>query len=102
MTTEQSGKINSIFQYINTVILTVVGIFAVMIFTTINKVRAEQEALKLIQADYGKELLRLKTVQDRNVTDISKLDARVVILEINYIDRLKEWVDQNYQRKLQK
>jgi hypothetical protein len=92
----------SILQYINTIILTTIGIFAFMIFTTVKNVREDQLSIQVKMETLKTEDLRLKTVQDRNVDDIQRLDARVVVLETNYIDRLKEWIDANYIRKAQK
>jgi hypothetical protein len=97
----QSNKINqtekriSFMQYLNTVILTCIGIVTMIIFLTLNGIRNEQ-------VEFGKELLRLKTVQDINVKNIENVDKRVTTLELNYLDYIKNWVDQNYQRKPQK
>lgn len=96
-----SGKLKTI-QYINTVILTIVGIFATLIFVTITNIRDEQQTITINQTEFEKELLRLKTVQDINVAGVKDLNSRLSTLELNYLDYIKTWVDQNYVRKLQK
>jgi hypothetical protein len=96
-----SGKLKTI-QYINTVILTIVGIFATLIFVTITNIRDEQQTITINQTEFEKELLRLKTVQDINVASVKDLNSRLNTLELNYLDYIKTWVDQNYVRKLQK
>jgi hypothetical protein len=85
----------SFLQYLNTVILTVIGCVTVIIFGTLTDVRSQQ-------VDFSKELLRLKTVQDINVGNVNSLEKRVNTLELNYLDYIKTWVDQNYVRKPQK
>jgi hypothetical protein len=99
--TIDNNKVGTL-QYINTVILTVVGIFAMLIFISINNVRSDQQTMALSQIEFGKELLRLKTVQDINVGSVKDLDKRVTTLELNYLDYIKTWVDQNYIRKPQR
>jgi hypothetical protein len=102
MTTEQNSNRVKFLQYLNTIILTVIGIFAIMIFTTVRSVRQDQTLLKATQEEYGKELLRLKTVQDINVAAIKDVASRISTLELNYLDYIKNWVDANYLRKPQK
>jgi hypothetical protein len=96
-----NGKISTL-QYINTVILTIVGIFAMLIFLSLKGVQSVQDSIKKDQVEYSKELLRLKTVQDINIANHAALDKRVTTLEFNYLDYIKTWVDQNYIRKPQR
>jgi len=79
-------------KYINTLILTFIFGFTVMCFTSINSV-------KTIQVEQGKELVRLKTVQDTNVTQVAFLNSRVSSLELNQMETIKNWVDLNFVRK---
>jgi hypothetical protein len=82
----------SILQYVNTAILTCIGIVAMMIFITTSKVKESQNYTSL-------ELVRMKTIQDINTNNIQQIDKRVTALELNYLDYIKTWVDQNFIRK---
>jgi hypothetical protein len=84
-----------VFQYLNTVLLTIICGFSMIIFLTVNNVKKEQQ----IQAT---ELVRLKTIQDLNVSNVAALNLRVTTLETNSFDVIKTWVDANYVRKPQK
>lgn len=95
MSTEQVEKRLSFMQYLNTVILTIIGTVTTVIFVMLTQIKNEQ-------VEYGKELLRLKTVQDINVNTIDAVAKRVTTLELNYLDYIKSWVDANYIRKPQK
>jgi hypothetical protein len=95
MPTPDVEKRNSFLQYINTGILTLIAIFATMIFITVGNIRD-------VQVDQKAEMLRLKTIQDINVSAIKSVESRVSTLELNYLDYIKNWVDQNYVRKPQK
>jgi hypothetical protein len=66
-----------------------------MIFITVVNIRD-------VQVDQKAEMLRLKTIQDINVSAIKSVESRVSTLELNYLDYIKNWVDQNYVRKPQK
>jgi hypothetical protein len=72
----------------------VIGIFTTIIFFMLNGIKTEQ-------SEFAKELLRIKTVQDINTSAISSVSARVSTLELNYLDYIKNWVDDNYVRKPQ-
>ena len=85
----------SFLQYLNTTILSIVGTITMVIFLTLN-------GIKVQQVEFAKELLRLKTIQDINVSNIKSVESRVTTLELNYLDYIKTWVDQNYLRKPQK
>jgi hypothetical protein len=102
MVTEGNNKRLTFLQYLNTTLLTLVGIFAFMIYTTVRNVRESQIELKLEMSELKTEDLRLKTIQDINVVNVENLNNRVNVLEVNYLDRLKEWIDANYTRKPQK
>ena len=102
MTPETIEKRITVMQYINTIILTAIGIFAFMIFTTVRDIGKEQEIIVRKQFVMETEDLRLKTTQDRNVSDIAELAARVTVLETNYLDKIKDWIDANYVRKVQR
>lgn len=79
-------------RYINTFILTFVLGFTIMCFTSINTV-------KVTQAEQGKELVRIKTIQDANTLSISTLNARVSAIEMNQMEAIKNWVEANFQRR---
>jgi len=92
---EGAGNKNfNLLQYLITTMVTVIGIFTTIIFFMLNDIKTEQ-------TEFAKELLRIKTVQDINTGSISNLSARVSTLELNYLDYIKNWVDQNYVRKPQ-
>ena len=83
----------SIFQYINTVILTLLGIISMMTFTTLREVKAKQ-------VETAVELVRIKTIQDNSTLSISNLNARVSAIEINRLDEIKQWTEDNFIRKI--
>lgn len=85
----------SFVQNLNTIILTVIAILAMIIFLTVSGVKKSQE-------EASKELIRMKTVQDINVAAIKEVGSRVTTLELNYMEYIKSWVDANYVRKPQK
>ena len=74
-------------EYLNSILLFVTCSLAIMIFVN--------------QSDTSKELIRLKTNQDRNIGDVEKLGNRVLVLERDNISSLQKWVDENYIRKPQ-
>jgi hypothetical protein len=73
-----------------------------MIYSSVKTLREDEAKLDKRQIEMSTEDLRLKTIQDRNTTDVSSLNTRVTVLESNIMDRLKEWIDQNYIRKPQR
>lgn len=92
---EQNRERLSFLQYLNTTILTIIGIITMVIFLMLNNIKKDQ-------VDFAKELLRLKTVQDINVNNVVSIEKRVTNLELNYFDYIKNWIDENYIRKPQK
>lgn len=92
---EESDKRVRFLQYINTGLLSLILGMASMIAVQMTRVTNTQS---IMQA----ELLRIKTVQDINTNNITVLDNRVKILELNWTTELKDWVDENYVRKGQK
>lgn len=92
---ELDNKRIKIIEYINTVILTIIGISSTIIFVMLSNVRQSQE-------ETAKELIRLKTVQEMNVSAVKGLTDRVQNLELSYLEYIKNWVDENYIRKPQK
>jgi hypothetical protein len=99
---DQSEKQVKFLQYINTAILTFIGTVAMIMFLTMADIKKSQIQGAAMHEEFGKELLRLKTVQDINVASVKDLNQRVTTLEMNYLDYVKNWVDQNYVRKPQK
>jgi hypothetical protein len=92
--TRGNTKLRTI-EYLNTIILTVIAIVSGLMF-------AKMSAVTETQDKFAQEVVRLKTVQEINVRSVETLAQRVSTLELNYLDYIKTWVDQNYQRKPQK
>ena len=88
-----NGKLRMI-EYLNTIILTVIAIVSGLLFAKMDSVSKTQDA-------FSQEIVRLKTVQEINVKSVEDLNQRVSTLELNYLDYIKTWVDQNYVRKPQ-
>jgi hypothetical protein len=84
----------SFLQYLNTAILTMIGIVAIFIFVSVKDVKEQQ-------AVFQTELIRIKTIQDINTTNISEINSRVSALEKSDMLQLQGWVDANYVRKKQ-
>ena len=91
----ENNKRITFLQYLNTVILTVIGIFAAIAVITLDKIRDNQ-------SDFTTRLVKVETIQPLNTTFITDVSKRVSILETNYFDLVKTWVDANYVRKPQK
>jgi hypothetical protein len=91
MTTE---KRVAFLQYINTFLLTLTLGVAVMIANIVINVKKDQ-------ATVATELVRLKTVQDVNTGSITRLDNRVILLESQYDENLRNWVENYFLRKPQ-
>jgi len=85
---ESGNKLGGINQIIQTILLSVVCGLAVLIFSN--------------QSQTGNELVRLKTIQDINVSNLDKMNTRVIALERDNIAVLQKWVEDNYLRKPQK
>lgn len=96
-----NGK-SKLFQYLNSFLLSLIAIFSIFILTTVRNVRESQIKLSLEQTVMQGEDLRLKTIQDINVINVANQESRIIVLETNYIERLKNWIDLNYIRKPQK
>jgi hypothetical protein len=87
---EKTGWLN----YANTILLTLVLGFVTINFTTLTHVKEDNENTQ-------KELLRIKTIQDINTSNIQGIDARVRAIETYQQEAIKNWVDDNYIRKKQ-
>jgi hypothetical protein len=92
---EESDKRVRFLQYINTALLSLILGMASMIAIQMSNVNKSQSSMQA-------EILRIKTIQDINTTNITVLDNRVKILELNWTSELKNWVEENYVRKTQK
>jgi hypothetical protein len=101
MAPEQADKRVNILQYINTGILTLTLSLAGFMYANITSVKTLQLTMQRENVEFSKEILRIKTIQDINTASISTLDKRINTLELNYLDYIKTWVDQNYVRKPQ-
>jgi hypothetical protein len=84
-------KINFL-QYLNTAILTVIGIFAIMIFITVNDVKSAQSTGLATDT-------QLKTTQDIMTKDIADLKTRVLALERDNMQAIQQWVENNFVRR---
>lgn len=95
--TEEPRKtgFTGILQYLITLMVSIIGIFTTIIFFMLNTIKEDQ-------TKFSTEMTRIKTVQDYNSGAVQSLDGRVKLLELNYVDLIKEWVDANYIRKPQK
>ena len=81
-------------KYINTILLAIIMSLSVLAFNKIAQVHNAQEAT----AD---KLIEVTTNQVAVMRKVDDLDARVKVLEINYMNEIKTWVDANYVRKPQ-
>ena len=68
---------------------------SVLAFAKITTIHKSQE-------DDGKKIVEVVTKQIELMRKVDDLDARVKVLEINYMNEIKTWVDANYVRKPQK
>jgi len=82
-------------KYINTVLLAIIMSLSVLAFAKIGAIHNSQEA-------DSKVLIEVTTNQVAVMRKVDDLDARVKVLEINYMNEIKTWVDANYVRKPQK
>ncbi len=102
MTSTGGNKSTNIWQYINTALLTLIGVFALLIFNSVSNIRKDQTQFATELSKFSTELVRIKTIQDINTSAIKDIDTRVTTLERNYLDYIKSWTDLNYVRKPQK
>jgi len=91
----ENNKRVTFLQYLNTVILTAIGIFAAIAVITLDKIRDNQ-------SDFATRLVKVETIQPLNTTSITDVSKRIGVLESNYLELVKSWVDANYIRKPQK
>jgi len=82
-------------KYLNTSILSVILGFTILVSRSLSIVKEDN-------IETQKELLRLKTIQDIDVSSMKAVELRVGLLELNYTEELKKWVENNYIRKPQK
>jgi len=91
-TKKEDTKRTNFLQYAITNNISIIAIFSVLTFGTVRNVQTTQ-------TEQAKELVRLKTIQDANVTSVSILNNRVSAIEINQTDLIKSWVELNFIRK---
>jgi hypothetical protein len=91
---ETDHKTIGFLQYLNTFILAVLTIVSGLIFTTLVNI-------KVVQEEQGKEMIRLKTMQDVNVSNVNMLIKKSENELVNRIS-LQDWVDDNFVRKPQR
>ena len=82
-------------KYINTVLLAIIMSLSVLAFAKITTIHNTQE-------ETGNKVIEVVTKQNELMRKVDDLDARVKVLEINYMNEIKTWVDANYVRKPQK
>lgn len=81
MTEKQVEARVSVLQYINTVLLTFISICSVTVWLSVKEVKTEQQVV-------GKELIRMKTIQEGDAEKIKDLISKVYTLEFSkYINR---------------
>lgn len=88
-------KRQQFLQYLNTSILSVILGLAMVMFVSMNNVKATQITMM-------EKIVKLEVIQQHNVTQVDAVDDRVKVLELNFTNELKRWVDENYVRKQQK
>ena len=92
MATENNNKHFDLFKWIITILVTLgLGL------TSMNAVLLTN--IKNTQNAQAVELARIKAIQDVNTANISLLANRVNTLELDKIDAIKTWVEQNFTRK---
>jgi hypothetical protein len=82
-------------QFVNTALLTIMCGSSILVYSTMNKISDSQDYIE-------KEMVRMKTVQDNNVANVSSLSLRVFQLETNDKEFIQSWVESNFMRKPQK
>ena len=90
-----NGNFAKVLQYANSALLTLICAFSIFIYTHVTDI-------KKLQEEQGKELIRIKTIQDINSANIGTLNVRVTAVELNTINIIKTWTEENYVRKPQK
>ena len=94
MTEKEDKKQIDWLKFLNTFMVAMVLGFSVMCFTGIETVRTQQ-------SEQGKELVRIKTIQDANTLSIATLNARVSAIEMNQTESIKNWVMANFVMKIE-
>lgn len=94
MTVADDEKKIDFLKFFNTALISIIAIVAILIFSKVT-------SIETLQSDQGKELVRLKAVQDINVSNVDKIGARVISLEYDRNTQIQSWVDDNYLRKPQ-
>jgi hypothetical protein len=90
MTLEINNRIDFL-KYLNTIILTIIGIISGLVFFKVNCIQNQQQ-------EQAKEIIRIKTIQDANTLSIASLLSRMNALEQYNQSVMKQWVDDNYVR----
>ena len=92
---EINTKNNEWLKYVNTILLAIIMSLSLLAFNKINAVHNSQEAQEL-------KLVEVATKQVEVMKTLDGLEARVLVLEINYQEQIKTWVEANFQRKTTK
>ena len=92
---EINTKNNEWLKYVNTILLAIIMSLSVLAFSKISAVHDSQEAQEL-------KLVEVATKQVEVMKTLDGLEARVLVLEINYQEQIKTWVEANFQRKTTK
>lgn len=99
---EKTEKKNSPWQLLNSLLMIVVAILLTATFNNINDVKADVKIIKEAQSVQTSEIKVLQTEKEINKTNIGNLHSRVFSLEVDNVEKLKTWIDDNYKRKDQK
>jgi hypothetical protein len=95
MTQQTLDRRVSYLQFFNSAILTLIGIYLVVSFNSIQKVQAQQ-------VDSIKDRAEIRIKQDINTANIKDLDVRISAVETLNERVIKDWVEINFVRKNQK
>jgi len=94
MTERQEQRVGYL-QYLNTFLLSIISIFSVMAWSSLNEVKTKQ-------VEVGEKLIKMQTIQDQDLSQMKDISSRMYIMEMSTPDVLKVWVEKNYVRKPQR
>ena len=94
MTERQEQRVGYL-QYLNTFLLSIISIFSVMAWSSLNEVKTKQ-------VEVGEKLIKMQTIQDQDLSQMKDISSRMYIMEMSTPDILKVWVEKNYVRKPQR
>ena len=99
---DKTEKKVSFLQFLNTAILTIIGIFAGAILISMNSMDTKISSIQAVQAVQASEIIRLDTNQKIVITNQGNFHTRVFDLEVNRAEQMKQYMETNFIRKPQK